>query len=125
MPLLVIVGIAELVVAVLSGWLMVVVVRAPTALRRVGVRQRSRIRQAHLDLVMMGVIQVAVGTAVRPLTLWVALAIAFGSVAQPLGFLPLALRPHLARNPTFQLLAAAVFTTTTVGWIVLAAELIT
>lgn len=74
---------------------------------------------------MMGVIQVAVGTAVRPLTLWIALLIAFGSVAQPLGFLPLALRPHLARSPAFQLLAAAVFTATTVGWIALAAELIT
>ncbi|MDQ0381988.1 hypothetical protein [Amycolatopsis thermophila] len=49
-----------------------------------------------------------------PLAGWIALLIAFGAVAQPLGFLPLALRPHLVRTRAFRLLAAAVFTGTTV-----------
>ncbi|KAA2252395.1 hypothetical protein F0L68_35700 [Solihabitans fulvus] len=125
MPLLVTVGVAELTVAVLSGWLMVLVVRAPAVLRRAGVRQLKRIRQAHLDLVMMGVIQVAVGAAVQPMAGWIAALIAFGAIAQPLGFLPLALRPQLVRAPAFQVLAAVVFTATTVGWVALAVRVIT
>jgi hypothetical protein len=62
--------------------------------------------------------------AVRPLPRWIAVLIAFGAVAQPLGFLPLALRPHLVRTPAFQVLAAAVFTVTTVGWVALAVTVI-
>lgn len=124
MPLLVSVGVVELTVAVLSGWLMVVLVQAPDAQRRAGVQQLKRVRQAHLDLVMMGVILVAVGVAVQPLPLWIVVLVAFGAVAQPLGFLPLAVRPELARNAIFQVLGVLLFAATTIGWIGLAATVI-
>jgi hypothetical protein len=64
---------------------------------------------------MMGVIEVAGGAAVQPLPLWIATLIAIGAVAQPLGFLPLAARPDLARNAVFRALAVLVFLATTVG----------
>ncbi|MGI5127256.1 hypothetical protein ACQEVB_10635 [Pseudonocardia sp. CA-107938] len=125
MPLLVVVGVVELAVAVVSGWLMVLVVQSPALLRRAGVRQLKRIRQAHLDLVMMGAVQVAVGGAVQPVPVWIAVLITFGAIAQPLGFLPLAVRPQLVHLPAFQVLAATVFAVTTVGWVALAITVIT
>ncbi|MGW5723381.1 hypothetical protein ACWEVP_44945 [Amycolatopsis sp. NPDC003865] len=113
-------GIVELAVAALSGWLMVLVIQAPSVLRRAGVSRPKRIRQAHLDLVMMGTIQVAVGAAVPEPLFWIAALIAIGAVAQPLLFLPLAVRPGLSRARGFQALAAAVFAATSVGWVALA-----
>ncbi|NBH03479.1 hypothetical protein GTY80_09495 [Amycolatopsis sp. SID8362] len=113
-------GIAELTVAALSGWLMVLVIQAPSALHRVGVSRPKRIRQAHLDLVMMGTIQVAVGAALPALPLWIAALVTLGAVVQPLLFLPLAVRPGLSRVRGFQALVAAVFAATSVGWVALA-----
>jgi hypothetical protein len=67
MPLLSQLGIVELTVGVLSGWLMVLTIESPGLLRRAGMRHLGRIRQAHLDLLFQGVILVAVGLAVDPL----------------------------------------------------------
>lgn len=120
MKLLVVAGIAELTVAALSGRLMVLAVQAPSVWRRAGVTRPKRIRQAHLDLVLMGSIQVAVGAAVPDLPLWVTVLIALGAVVQPLLFLPLAMRPGLARARGFQTLVAAVFAATSVAWVALA-----
>ena len=118
-------GITELTTAALSGWLMVLVIQAPSVLRRAGVRRPQRIRQAHLDLVMMGTILVAAGAAVPRLPGWVAMLITLGAVLQPLLFLPLAVRPGLARARAFQTLVAAVFAATSAGWVALAVTVFT
>jgi hypothetical protein len=56
------VGAVELAVGALSGWI-VWMATDTDWLKRVGVRSPRRILEAHLDLIIMGVILIAVGTA--------------------------------------------------------------
>ena len=97
MPLLAKLGVCELTVAALSGWLMLATVERPEALRRRGVLHLGRIRQSHLDLLFMGTILTAVGIAVDPIPAWVGALLVLGAFVQPLMFLPLAFNSGLAR----------------------------
>ncbi len=84
MPLLSQLGIVELTVGVLSGWLMVLMIESPESLVRIGVRHPGRIRQAHLDVLFQGVILVAVGLAVDPLPTWIGVLLIQGAFLAPL-----------------------------------------
>lgn len=126
MPLLAKLGICELVVAALSGWAMVATLERPEALKRIGLRHLGRIRQAHLDLLLMGTILTAVGVAVDPIPTWVAALLVLGAFVQPLMFLPLAVNADLARGSTlYRALNTTVFVAFSVGWIALAAVVLT
>lgn len=120
MPALVVAGVLELACGVLSGWAMVY---AGTR-RRGPVVDPRRIRQGHLDLLMMGTILVAVGAALPdPPALAVVLVIA-GSWLAPLLFFPLAVRPALGERPWYEALDRAGFVALSVGWIALAVEVL-
>jgi len=121
MPLLAKLGICELTVAALSGWVMVATVERPEALMRVGLRHLGRIRQAHLDLLFMGTILTAVGIAVASIPVWVGAMLVLGAFVQPLMFLPLAVNAELARNSSvYRILNTTVLVGFSVGWIGLA-----
>jgi hypothetical protein len=114
-------GICELALGALSGWLMVATVERPEALRRAGLRHLGRIRQAHLDLIFMGAILTAVGVAVASIPLWVGALLVLGAFAQPLMFLPLAANAELARtSTTYRAVNVAVLVGFSVGWVALA-----
>jgi hypothetical protein len=120
MPALAKAGIVELAVAALSGWAMVISVERPEWFRRIGVRHLSRIRQAHLDAIFMGLILVAVGLAVRPLPSWIAVLLVAGAVLQPLLFIPLAIRAETQQLLIYRLASGAFFVGTSIAWIGLA-----
>ncbi|MGW3353175.1 hypothetical protein ACWDA3_58640 [Nonomuraea rubra] len=124
MPFLVKVGIAELTVAVLSGWVMVVSVQWPQLLHRLGLRHLQRIRQAHLDLLFMGVILVAVGLAVPSVPGWVAALITIGALGQPLTFLPLAVDARFQRAAFYRIGSGLLALGMSVGWVALAATVL-
>jgi hypothetical protein len=87
-----------LTVGALSGWVMVGTLERPEALRRLGLRHLGRIRQAHLDLLMMGTILTAVGVAMDPLPTWIGALLVLGAYAAPLMFLPLAVNADLQQD---------------------------
>jgi hypothetical protein len=121
MPLLAKLGICELTVAALSGWVMVATVERPEALKRVGLRHLGRIRQAHLDLLFMGTILTAVGIAVGSVPAWVGGLLVLGAFVQPLMFLPLAVNAELVRSSiAYRVVNTTVLVGFSVGWVGLA-----
>jgi hypothetical protein len=120
-PLLSQLGIFELAVGVLSGWLMVMTLEAPDVLRRLGVRQMGRIRQAHLDLLMQGTILIAVGLAVDPLPTWIGVLLVAGAFLAPPLLGVLALFPELREESiAYKAINTVVLGGFTVGWVALA-----
>jgi len=96
--ILVKIGLCELAVAGLFGWLIVIRLERPAWLTRAGVESPRRVMQAHLDFVTMGLILVAVGVAVPGLSTWIAAALAFGALVNPSLFLPLAFDEAMAKR---------------------------
>lgn len=114
-------GICELTIAALSGWLMVATVEKPEMLRRIGLRNLGRIRQSHLDMLFMGTILTAVGIAADPIPTWIGALLVAGAFLQPLLFLPLAVNAELSRQSlAFRTVNASTFVLSTIGWVALA-----
>jgi len=103
------IGLVELALGGLLGWAMVVRDEKPDWLRRIGVVAPQRIRQVHLDYVMMGLISIAVGLAIPSLPTAIGVALAFGTAVNPLLFVPLAFDPEVERRTWYRLLALASF----------------
>ena len=117
MPTLTRLGLVELAVAAFSGWWMVLSTEQPERLRRAGVRHLSRLRQAHLDVLFMGVILTAVGLALRPLATWTVVALVVPAYLQPLMFLPLAVSAEMRERLAYKAFSGALFVVFTVGWV--------
>jgi hydroxylaminobenzene mutase len=103
------VGLVELALGGLLGWAMVLRQEDPELLRRIGVVAPQRIRQVHLDYVMMGLILIGVGLAVPDLPTAVAIPLVFGTAINPFLFIPLAFDPDLDRNLWYRALAVVSF----------------
>jgi hydroxylaminobenzene mutase len=103
------VGLVELALGGLLGWAMVVREEKPEWLRRIGVVAPQRIRQVHLDYVMMGLISIAVGLAIPGLPTAIALALAFGTAVNPLLFVPLAFDPGVEKRLWYRSLSVLSF----------------
>jgi hydroxylaminobenzene mutase len=103
------VGLIELALGGLLGWAMVLRQERPEFLRRIGVVAPQRIRQVHLDYVMMGLILIAVGLAIPDLPTVIAVALAFGTFVNPLLFVPLAFDPDAEKRTWYRALAVVSF----------------
>jgi hypothetical protein len=103
------IGLVELAIGGLLGWAMVLRQESPELLRRIGVVAPQRIRQIHLDYVMMGLILIAVGLAVPDLPTAIAIALVFGTAVNPFLFLPLAFDPDVERQLWYRSLAVVSF----------------
>src|SRR5215203_6914439 len=103
------IGLVELAVGGLLGWAMVVRQESPELLRRIGIVAPQRIRQIHLDYVMMGLILIGVGLAVPDLPTAVAVALVFGTFVNPLLFVPLAFDPDVDQRLWYRALAVVSF----------------
>jgi hypothetical protein len=109
MDWLVQIGLIELALGGLLGWAMVVKDEKPEWLRRIGVVAPHRIRQVHLDYVMMGLILIGVGLAVPDLPTAIAVALAFGTFVNPLLFVPLAFDPKAEQRAWYRAVAVVSF----------------
>lgn len=103
------IGLVELAIGGLLGWAMVVRDERPEWLRRIGVVAPQRIRQVHLDYVMMGLILIAVGLAVPDLPTAVAAALVFGTFVNPFLFVPLAFDPDAEKRLWYRAVAVISF----------------
>ena len=103
------IGLVELALGGLLGWAMVVRQDRPEWLVRIGVVAPHRIRQVHLDYVMMGLILIGVGLAVPDLPTAIAVALVFGTFVNPFLFVPLAFAPAVEKRGWYRVLAAISF----------------
>ena len=94
--------------------------RSRRLLESARVRHPRRLRQLHLDLIVMGVLLVAAGAAVPDLPLGVALAIGVGGWTNALLFAPLAVRESLQTRPWFRAASLASFAAVSAGWVAVA-----
>jgi hypothetical protein len=103
------IGLVELALGGLLGWGMVVREERPAWLKRIGVVAPHRVRQVHLDYVMMGLILIAVGLAVPGLPTGVAVALVFGTAVNPFLFVPPAFDPEVQGRTWYRALAVVSF----------------
>src|SRR3954467_3798218 len=92
------IGLVELALGGLLGWGMVIRQERPRWLTRIGIVAPQRIRQVHLDYVMMGLILIGVGLAVPDLPRAIAGALVFGTLVNPFLFVPLAFDPDTEKQ---------------------------
>ncbi len=102
-------GLIELALGALLGWAMVVREERPEWLRRIGIVAPARIRQVHLDYVMMGLILIGVGLAVPSLPTAIGVALVFGTAVNPFLFVPLAFDPEATHRVWYRALATVSF----------------
>lgn len=109
------IGLVELALGGLLGWAMVIREERPEWLTKIGIVAPHRIRQVHLDYVMMGLILIAVGLAVPDLPTEIALALVFGTAVNPLLFVPAAFDPDVDKRLWYRALSVVSFLTVSGG----------
>lgn len=120
MSLLGTLGIWSLALGGVSGWLVAASIDRPALLRAIGVRHPPRIRQAHLDWIMMGLLLLVVDVAVAAVPDWIVGLVAFGTVVNPLLFLPLARSADASDGLVYRAITVASFVALSVGLVALA-----
>lgn len=109
------VGAVELALGALSGWAVAAAVERPRWLERIGVRAAPRLRQAHLDWILMGLILIGVGLAAPELPLGLGLPLAFGAWVNATLFVPLAFAPSAAQHRVYRAVTFVSFTAMSFG----------
>lgn len=115
MDLLVQVGLIELAVGGLLGWAVVLRKEKPDFFHRIGLKQPRAVLQIHLDYVLMGLILIALGSVLDDPPPLLAGLLIFGTVINPLLFLPGAFNPANEKKPAYRVLAVISFLTISVG----------
>ena len=118
---LVVAGHTELALGALTRWPMSRAVSRPEDLARIGIRSGARLRQWHLDLIMLGSLTAAAPKLVPNPPRAVAVPLAVGAWTNANAFGVLAVRPELKDHPVFKAGVIGSFVTTSWGFTGLAA----
>ena len=118
---LIVSGLTELALGALTGWPMAIAVSRPEYLPRIGIRSRARLRQWHLDLIMLGALTAAAPKLVPDLPRKVAVPLAAGAWVNANAFGVLAFRPDLVDHRVYKAGVGASFVSATWGFTGLAA----
>lgn len=118
---LVVAGLTELALGALTGWPMAVAVSRPQDLPRIGIRSGARLRQWHLDLIMLGSLTAAASRFVPDPPPAVAVPLAVGAWVNANAFGVLAFRPELKAHPVYRTAVIGSFVATSWGFTGLAA----
>jgi hypothetical protein len=118
---LVVSGLTELALGALTGWPMALSVSRPEDLPKIGIRSRARLRQWHLDLIMLGALTAAAPTFVPDPPRKVALPLTAGAWVNANAFGVLAFRPELREHGVYKTGVVASFISASWGFTGLAA----
>ena len=118
---LVVSGLTEVALGALTGWPMALAVSRPDDLAKVGIRSGARLRQWHLDLIMLGSLTAAAPRFVPEPPRSVALPLAVGAWTNANAFGVLAFRPDLKDHPAYKAAVLGSFVSTSWGFTGLAA----
>lgn len=110
-------GLISLALGAVSGFALLAAVDAPDLLRRLRVVDPVRVRQVHLDWIIMGIVMVAVGLAVPDLPPWAGIPVLFGGIVNPATFVPMAFSRTVAGTRAFQVISFISFTALSGGLI--------
>jgi hypothetical protein len=99
---LVVAGLTELALGALTGWPMSGAVTRPHDLPKLGVRSGARLRQWHLDLIMLGSLTAAAPRLVPSPSREVGVPLAVGTWVNANAFGVLAFRPDLKDHPVYR-----------------------
>jgi len=121
MDLLIQIGLIELAVGGLLGWAVVLRKERPDLFHRIGLRQPRAVLQIHIDYILMGLILIALGSVLDDPPDLLAGLLVFGTIVNPLLFLPGAFDPAHEKKLLFRTLAGLSFTAISVAliWAVL------
>lgn len=114
-------GLTELAAGALSGWAMALAVSRPEDLPKIGIRSGARLRQWHLDLIMLGSLSAAAPKLVPDLPAKVAVPLGVGAWTNANSFGVLAVRPELRDHPVYKAGVIGSFVATSWGFTGLAA----
>jgi hypothetical protein len=114
---LVVSGLAQIAVGALTGFPYAAAAYKPGLVEKAGVKAPGRIRQLHLDLIIMGGLVTAAGTAVPRLPRVVAVPLAIGCWTNALAFAPPAVRPSIEKAPAYRALVGTSFVITSASWV--------
>ncbi len=109
------VGLISLVAGAWSGFALLVAVDKPELLKKVGVVDPTRVRQVHLDWIVMGVVSIATGLAVPDLPTVIGVLVLLGVVVNPASFIPMAFSRTVAGTRWFQTVSMISFIALCVG----------
>ena len=118
---LVVAGLTELALGALTGWPMAVAVSRPQDLGRLGIRSGARLRQWHLDLIMLGGPTAAAPRFVPDPPRKVAVPLAIGAWVNANALGVLAFRPELKDHPMYKTGVAGSSVSASWGFVGLAA----
>ena len=116
------IGFVELAVGALAGWIIVISRERPEWLGRAGVRVPRRLLQAHIDLIVMALILIAVGLALPDLPTALQAILVFGTWINPLGFVPLAFNPEADKGVAYRVVITISFICVSGGLVAVAVE---
>lgn len=109
-------GTGQIAIGALTGWPLAALIADPSLAERLGVVDPIRLRQAHLDLIIMGGLITAAG-AVGGAPTWARRAAVLGAWTNSSLFIPLAFDPKAHRTKAYQLASVLSFTITSAGWV--------
>lgn len=112
-------GVSQIAIGAVSGWPLALLVSRPGLSAKLGIVEPVRLRQAHLDVLIMGGLVAAAGQ-IDDAPRWAKAATRIGAWTNPLLFVPLAFNPRATKTVAYQVASAASFTVTTAGWLGLA-----
>jgi hypothetical protein len=118
---LVVSGLTELALGALTGWPMAVAVSRPQDLGKLGIRSGARLRQWHLDLIMLGGLTAAAPRFVPDPPRTVAVPLAVGAWVNANAFGVLTFRPELKDHPIYKAGVAGSFMSASWGFVGLSA----
>jgi hypothetical protein len=109
-------GTTQIALGALSGWGLAALIAIPGLNKKLGVVDPIRLRQAHLDIIIMGGLVTAAGL-VDDVPDWARHATRIGAWTNPLLFVPLAFDKAAGETKAYQAASVASFITTCAGWI--------
>ncbi len=115
-------GLISLALGAVSGFALLVAVDHPERLRRWGIVDPARIRQVHLDWIIMGTVMTVTALAVPGMGWVTAALILFGGVVNPATFIPMAFSRRVADTIAFQAVSYVSFTALSAGLVLAVIE---
>lgn len=108
-------GMISIALGAVSGYALALTIDKPEVFRRMGVAHPGRIRQVHLDWIIMGLVLVATGLAAEELSQWATALVLAGAIVNPLLFIPLAINGEASNHPVYRAITLISFTALSTG----------